>query len=56
MTKKEYEQYKLECDQMCNCPYLKIGKVVIGTIVLGLIGMIVYHGVVLGGFTNSMSF
>ena len=56
MTKKEYEQYKLECDQMCNCPYLKIGKVVIGTIVLGLIGMIVYHGVVLGGFTNNMSF
>ena len=56
MTKQEFEQYKKECDDMCNCPYLKTTKIVIGVIVLGLTGLILYHGVVLGGFTNNMSF
>ena len=56
MTKQEFEQYKLECDQMCNCPYLKIGKIVIGTIVIGLTLVVLYHGVVLGGFTNNVNF
>ena len=56
MTKSEYEQYKLECDQMCNCPYLKITKIVIGFVLLGLMSVILYHGVFLGKFTNNINF
>ena len=56
MTKQEFEQYKKECDDMCNCPYLKTTKSIIGSIVIVLTGVILYHGVVLRGFTNNINF
>ena len=56
MTKQEFEQYKAECDAMCNCPYLKTGKIIIGGLLLGLLGLILYHGVYLGEFTNKLNF
>ena len=42
-----------------ECPIIKTTKIIAYTIGAGaiiLLGMIMYHGVYLGGFTNNMSF
>lgn len=46
-------------DHEKECPIIKMTKVisyVVATGAIAMLGMILYHGVILGGFTNSMNF
>lgn len=56
MSKEEYLQLKKECDQMCDCPILRLGKVVVAILGALAFGAILYYGVVLGGFNSGWGF
>ena len=46
-------------DHEKECPMIKTTKIIsytVATFMMVMLGMIMYHGVILGGFTNNMNF